>query len=644
MLSSFRNLSKSKVGTVILGAFGVAILASFAVSDIGNFTSNGALSGGQLAKAGSEPVTDRDFTTAMDRLLTNARQQNPGATYAALAGDMPQVVEQLIDDAALKSFGIDHGMVVSPRLIGAEIAALPGTRGLDGKFSQDAYSRFLSQQRLSDQQVRQLLSADVIRRVLLGPIGANARVPVGVATPYASMLLEQRKGELVLVLNNEFAAGLTPTPADLKGYYQQNAQRYTVPEQRVLRMATITPDQIVIAPPSEADVAKAYAASSAQYAGKALRVISQAVVPTKQAADAIVARVRGGASFVAATAPAGFSAEDISVGPQTRQQLASLAGEKVASAAFAAARGGLVGPIQSDLGWHVVRIDDIRGDAGKSIDQVRPELVAQLTAERRKAALDDRVNTIEQAITDGSSLVEAAAAAKVPLVDTPLIVSNGTARGNPAFRLPPQLAPALKGGFDLTAEDDPVVETMPNDAGFILVGVGRIVGAAPAPLADIRAQVAADWVQKKSSDRARAVAAAIAAKTAAGMKLADAAKQVGKGVSPAQPFGARRIQLAQAPADIAAPLKILFSLATGKSRMIADPKGRGYFVVHALSITPGSAAAQPGLIGQVQTSFQQSIGQELAQQFILAVRKDVGIKRNETAIAAARAQLTSTGN
>jgi hypothetical protein len=34
----------------------------------------------------------------------------------------------------------------------------------------------------------------------------------------------------------------------------------------------------------------------------------------------------------------------------------------------------------------------------------------------------------------------------------------------------------------------------------------------------------------------------------------------------------------------------------------------------------------------------------LAQQFIAAVRKDVGIKRNEAAIAAARARLTSSGN
>jgi peptidyl-prolyl cis-trans isomerase D len=78
--------------------------------------------------------------------------------------------------------------------------------------------------------------------------------------------------------------------------------------------------------------------------------------------------------------------------------------------------------------------------------------------------------------------------------------------------------------------------------------------------------------------------------------------------------------------------------------MVADPKGAGYFVVRAVSITPGNAATQAGLIAQVQGSFQQTAAQELAQQFTAAVRKDVGIKRNEKAIADARARLTSSGN
>jgi len=465
-----------------------------------------------------------------------------------------------------------------------------------------------------------------------------------VATPYASMLLEQRRGELVMVDTAQFRAGLTPTPGALQTYYAQNKQRYTVPEQRVLRIATIGPEQVAGVVPSEQQIAADYRGNSALYGGRETRVISQAVVPSKAAADAIVARARGGASFVAATAPAGFSAEDISVGPQTRQEFVTLAGDEVANPVFAAAAGAVVGPIQSDLGWHVVKVDAIRGEAGRSLDDARADIVTRLTANQRKEALLDLVAKVEEAIEGGSSIVEAAAANRLTLTETPLITGAGADRANPAYRFPAAQAAALKAGFDLQAEDDPVVETLPNDAGYLLVGLGRVVGAAPAPLAQIRERISADWITKQASDRARAVAAAIAAKVGRGVPLADAARQAGAGVSPVRPIGARRLQLAQVPPEIAAPMRILFSLSAGKSRMVADPRGAGYFVVRAVSVTPGNAVSQPGLISQVQQSFQKPASQELAEQFMAAVRKDVGVKRNEKAIAAARTRLTSSGN
>ncbi|MCY7339994.1 MAG: SurA N-terminal domain-containing protein [Sphingomonas bacterium] len=643
MLSSFRRLTKSKVGTALLVLFLLAIVASFALADMSSIGGNAfGAGGGNLAKAGDERVSERDYSTAMERILSNARQQNPEATYASLAKETASVLDQLIDDAALKAFGSDHELVVSRKLVDGEITSLPSTRGLDGKFSEQAYAQFLAQQRLSDVQVRRLLEADLVRRVLLSPVAANATVPVGVATQYASMLLEQRQGELVLVLTEPFAAGLAPTAGDLQAYYDQNRQRYMVPEQRVLRIASIGPEQVAAVAPTEQDIAAYYTANRASYAGKEVRIISQAVVAAKPAADAIAARARSGASFVAAAAPAGLSAEDISVGPQTRAQFTSLAGDKVAAATFAAATGAIVGPVQSDLGWHVIRIDQVRGEAGRSLTDARAEIITKLTAEKRKEALVDMVTRIEDSIGDGASLAEAAASAKVALVDTPLISGAGTDRANPAYRLPDALAPALKSGFELTLDDDPVVETLPNDSGYLLVGVGRIVPASPAPLAQIKPQVAADWTRKKASDRARAVASQIAAQTARGVAMAEAARQGGKGVSPVQPFGARRIQLSKAPADIAAPLRILFSLAQGKSRMVADPQGRGFFVVRAVSITAGNASTQPALIGQVQASFRDSVSQELARQFVAAVRADVGVARNEKAIAAAKARLNGS--
>ncbi len=645
MLSSFRNLTKSLVGKIVLVVLAVLIFASFALADISGF-GGGALGGGgsALVETGDEHVSERDFSTGMERVLAAARQQNPEATYATVARSAPELISQLTDDAAIKAFARETDLRISRKLIDAEIASLPQTRGLDGKFSEEAYAQFLSQQRLTDATVRRLFEGDLARRMILGAVAANPRVPVGVATPYASMLLEQRRGELVFVDTSQFRSGLTPTPSDLQTFYAQNKQRYMVPEQRVLRIATIGPEQVTGTAPTEREIEAYYTANSAVYGGRETRVISQAVVPTKQAADAIVARARGGASFVAATAPAGFSAEDISVGPQTRAQFVALAGEPVARAAFAAASGAIVGPIQSDFGWHVVRVDSVRGEAGRSLAEARDEIVTRLSANKQKDALLDLVAKVEEAIEDGSSIVEAAAANRLTLTETPLITAAGVDRADPAYRFPAAQAAALKSGFELEAQDDPVVETLPGEGGYLLVGLGRTVSAAPAPLAQVRDRVSADWVAKQASDRARAVATALAAKVARGVPMADAAKQAGPGVSPVQPFGARRLQLGEVPPQIEAPMRILFSLAAGKSRMTAAPDGAGYFVVRAGSITPGNAATQPSLITQVQSQFQEGAAQELAEQFLAAVRKDVGVKRNEKAITAARTRLTSSGN
>jgi peptidyl-prolyl cis-trans isomerase D len=267
MLSSFRNFSKSKAGTAVLALFALAIFASFALSDITGLGGTMSSGGTALVDAGDEQVSDRDFSTGMERLLAVARQQNPEATYATIIRQAPELLDQLTSDAAIKAFARDHDLRISRKLIDAEIASLPQTRGLDGKFSEAAYAQFLQSQRLTDATVRRLFEGDLARRLVLGPVAANPRVPVGVATNYASMLLEQRRGEMVFVDTAKFRAGLTPTAADLQTYYNQNKQRYTVPEQRVLRIASIGPEQVAGVVPTDADVAAYYKANAALYAG-----------------------------------------------------------------------------------------------------------------------------------------------------------------------------------------------------------------------------------------------------------------------------------------------------------------------------------------------------------------------------------------
>src|SRR6478736_3409173 len=151
MLSFFRRVSKSKIGTWIMVAVLVAILGGFAASDISNFGSGNigfGMGSSTLAKVGNQQVSERDMSDAMQRRLQEVRDQKPEADYATIIGDFDQVLGRLID---------------------AEIAQIPQTKGLNGQFSDQAYQAFLQRQRLTDAQVRDIIGSGMLQRLLLTP-------------------------------------------------------------------------------------------------------------------------------------------------------------------------------------------------------------------------------------------------------------------------------------------------------------------------------------------------------------------------------------------------------------------------------------------------------------------------------------------
>jgi peptidyl-prolyl cis-trans isomerase D len=244
---------------------------------------------------------------------------------------------------------------------------------------------------------------------------------------------------------------------------------------------------------------------------------------------------------------------------------------------------------------------------------------------------------------DGASFNEVVTAAKIPVTTTPAINAAGIARSDASFKLPAEFVPAVKTGFAMGADEDAEIVTLPGDAGFVVVAVDRVIDSAPAPLAEIKARVRADWIQRKANDRARAVASEIAAKVARGMDLDKAMDEAGVPLPPAQPMSARRLQIGRANADAAVPLRMLFTLTQGKSRLVADPKGRGFMIIKTNKITPGNAMNSPMLIAQTQAEFQQSASNELGQQMLIAMKADQGVKRNEEQITAAKRRITGTG-
>lgn len=641
MLSSFRRMSKSTIGTAIIGIVGLLIVIGFAAGDLQSLSlGNGSLPANDLAKTGSLEISDRDMSSAMQRRLAQVRQQNPEATYADLTNDFDPLLQGLIDQAAIQAFANNHGLALSKRLVDAEISNIPGVKGLNGQVSTQAYQAFLARQQLTDREVRSFISGSLLERLMITPAATSARVPIGMATPYASMLLEQRQGQVALVPIQMFEGGLNPTDAQVQQYYTANRSRYMVPEQRVLKIAPITDAQVANVSATPQEVEAYYKDHQDIYGAKDIRTISQAVVPDQKVAAGIAQRAKSGQSFVEAAKPAGLTAADVALGDTTRSDFSGNFGDKVAAAAWNAQPGDVIGPIQSPLGWHVIKIEGTKAQAGKSLDSVRSEISEKLTADKRKNALADAVNKIEDELDGGASFDEAAKKAGLTITTTPLITASGQARGDPSYKFPADWAATLKSGFEITPTDEPVVETLADEKGFALVAPAQVVQAAPAPLQSIRDKVKADWVRAQALQKAQAFAKSVASKANGKTSLADAAKASGKPL-PVQSLSLRRIQLSQMGDKVPAPLRAIFATAAGKTQVGAAPQSAGFYIVKVDKIVPGNALSQPGLITEMQSEFRDPLAQEYAQELIAAIRQSVGVRRNESAIAATRKRITS---
>jgi peptidyl-prolyl cis-trans isomerase D len=640
MISFFRRALGSWLSLALLALVMLAfIVTGVATGDMGSI---GGGSGDAVATVGGKPIHSAEATSRVQLQLEQARREQPGLDIGAFVagGGVEQTVQQLIAASAMEVWARKHGMSASDRLVDGEIASIGAFKGPTGKFDEQTFRSMLAERRITEAQLRADIAGDAIRRQLLLPAAAGAKAPLGLIAPFAALLLESRTGTIGIVPTAAMPAGTPPSETEINAYYSRNIARYTIPERRVLRYALFGHDQLkAAAKPSEAEIAAFYKANAATYGAKEIRTLSQVILPDQKAAQALVAKARGGMSFAQAAQQAGFAPSDIALGEQSREAFTKLASPAAAAAAYAVPQGGTTDPVKSELGWHVIHVDAVKGSATRPLSAVHGEIAASLEKQKADEALSSMVSAIEDAIADGSSFDDVVKSEKLVAVTTPAVLANGGAPDLPTWAPPPELPLLLKTAFEASPDDDPTVETIGAGNRYALLAVNQVVPSAPAPLAKIRDAVTRDLMAKRASDRAKAVATAIVAKANAGTPLAQAFAETGMRLPPVEKASGRQMDLARSDRPVPPPLAMMFSMARGKTKLLAAPENQGWFVVHLDTVTPGDPKSAPGLVEATRGQFARAIGDEYAEQFTNAVKKDIGVKKNDAAVARLKQQL-----
>lgn len=642
MLNFFRSFLKSRIGAIVgLVVLGVIALA-FASGDIAGIHSGGTVDASTaVATVGNENVTADQLDQGAKRALERVKQQTPTATMKQLLaeGGLEQVLNSLIDAAAFQVYGAKNGVAISDRLVDSELTQIPAFQGVDGKFDQNVFRQALAQQRISEESLRDDIRKNMVAQQLVVPAQIGAVLSKFAATRYASLLEETRSGTVIALPSILFAPSRAPGDAELAAFYKAHTAQFTRPERRTVRYAVFSAYKLPApAAPTDAEIAARYQANKAAYAEQDNRRITQLIVPTQAAAQAIIAEVAKGKSLEAAAQEKGLSAAKLEF--FSRDQLSGQFSPAVAQAVFAARVGTLASPQKSVLGWHVIRVDEEQKKPARSLEQAKAELSEQIAADKKRKAFSDTLARIDEQFSNGASLVEVAKSLGGNVQQTQPLTGDGQVYMKPGATAPAELRPLLTTAFGMEQEKPQVAEAERGKT-FVVYDVTDIQPSAPAPFAQIKDDVKLAWSLDGGAAAAKAAALKVQAAIRNGQSVEQAMAASGKTLPAPQQVAMSRPTLSaalQAGRQVPPPVSLMFHMAKGTVKVQSAAGERGWFVVLLKDVVPGKVDSAQ-LISTAQRELGQQLGQAYATALGAAMRKDVGVKRHGAAINAVRDQL-----
>ena len=643
MISFFRRIFSSKLGLFLTFCFVGLIAIAFATADVSSSGTFGGVTGsGTAAQIGDSKLSTSELSQSVNNAFRGEQRQNTALdlkTYIN-SGGFDDVLERLINSFAIADFGTKYGMAAGKRLVDGEIASIPTFQGADGQFSEENFRRALQQQGLNEAQLRNDFTRNLLADQLLTPAGFGAAVPQKLVLPYASLLLESRQGQIATIPSVAFIDKSQPAKAAVAAFYAKNAARYTIPERRTIRYAIFDKSRFDgKIKPSEKEITGYYNLNKARYSASETRNLSQVIVPTQAAAKTLADKIKGGTSIEQAAQSVGLSAAD--VGQVNKADFVNAASQAVADAAFSARAGVIAGPAQSALGWHIVMVKDIKQIPGRTLAQVRSEIVSELTRTKTDEAMAELTIRLEDEFADGATLGDIAKAEQLKVEATPALLANGQNPNDQNYKPIPEMQRILPIAFSVDEDSDPqIVEIVPGEK-YAAIDVTEITESAPPPLAQIEQLVTRDYMLSEGSKKAKAVAEKIAKAVSGGTPLSKAIADAGVQLPRPERISSTRAELARQSqqGQVPAPLSLMFSMAQGTAKPLQAPRDQGWFVVVLDKLNRGDASKRDDLLQATRTQFKQVFGNEYTSQFVNAMKADVGVKRKEDTLSALKKQL-----
>lgn len=376
MMERMREGASSIWVKIILGL----IILSFVFAGVGSYLAGGSEQ--VAAKVDDREISQREFEMAYQN-ERNRMQAQLGDYFSTLMGDPAyvqqfrrSVLDRMVNDLLIEQRANELGLRISDQQVRQTIVSMPEFQR-DGVFDNEQYNALLRRSGLTPDMFAESMRTDLLRQQLLLAIQGSDFALGNEVNALIKLERQEREIRTLTLDVAEFTNKAEVTDEEAQAYYEQNPLQFTRPDQVKAAYIELSGTNLKETLNVSEDDAKAYYDENQNKYGTAeQRQASHILVQgkgseAKTKAENLLAELNNGADFAELAKTSSddtFSGQD---GGKLDWFERGVMDPAFEDAAFALNKGEISGVVESDFGYHIIKLDDIKEPQVKSFADVR---------------------------------------------------------------------------------------------------------------------------------------------------------------------------------------------------------------------------------------------------------------------------------
>lgn len=385
MLQNIRDNSQGTIAKIIVGF----IIVTFSLFGIESIVALGSSDSAPITVNGSD-IEEMEILRLIDAQKNRFRQQFGDNYDEKLFNDgflRKSAVEQLIERKVAVTQAKSLGGYVSTQSIDKAILTTPEFQQ-DGTFSSDRFRMMLRRSGMTPLGYRQLLADQaLISQLQLGTGLSDTSLPFEV-NRQLQLNNEERKFDYVIFETAELKAGIELQDDEIEQYYQSNEQRFMTDEKVSVSYVVLSKSDIdTEIEVSEDELAQAYDEYLAKQSKNEERKASHVLIEinderndeqAKALALEIANKAKAGEDFAELAKEHSDDIGSKNVGGDLGFNTRGGFVAEFDEALYEMEEGSISAPIETEFGFHVIRLDAIRTPAILSLEEKSADFKAEI--------------------------------------------------------------------------------------------------------------------------------------------------------------------------------------------------------------------------------------------------------------------------